>query len=105
MGSLTTSEKQRTLLIGFLAGVLAGLFGVGGGFLMVPLYLAWLKIDQKKAHATSLGAIVPIAISGAIGYASSGDVNWKSAAFRPAAIALLLRQQKRCLPVHRLSHY
>ncbi len=81
MGSLTTSEKQRTLLIGFLAGVLAGLFGVGGGFLMVPLYIAWLKIDQKKAHATSLGAIIPIAISGAIGYAATGDVDWKSAAF------------------------
>jgi uncharacterized membrane protein YfcA len=81
MSSLTNSEKQRALLIGFLAGVLAGLFGVGGGFLMVPLYLAWLKIDQKKAHATSLGAVVPIAIAGAIGYASTGDVDWNSAAY------------------------
>lgn len=81
MSSLTRSEVQRTLLIGFLAGVLAGLFGVGGGFLMVPLYLAWLHIDQKKAHATSLGAIVPIAIAGAIGYATTGDVDWTSGAF------------------------
>lgn len=81
MSCLTTSEKQRTLLIGFLAGVLAGLFGVGGGFLMVPLYLAWLKIDQKKAHATSLAAVVPIAISGAIGYAATGDVDWTAAAY------------------------
>lgn len=81
MNKLSTSEKQRTLLIGFLAGVLAGLFGVGGGFLMVPLYLAWLHIDQKKAHATSLGAIVPIAIAGAVGYTATGDVNWTSALY------------------------
>lgn len=81
MSALTNSEKIRAALIGFLAGVLAGMFGVGGGFLMVPLYLAWLKIDQKKAHATSLGAVVPIAIAGAIGYAASGDVQWSSAIF------------------------
>ena len=81
MNQLTLAQKQRTLSIGFLAGVLAGLFGVGGGFLMVPLYLAWLHIDQKKAHATSLGAVVPIAIAGAIGYSATGDVNWSSAIF------------------------
>lgn len=81
MNSLSSSEIKRTLLIGFLAGVLAGLFGVGGGFLMVPLYLAWLHIDQKKAHATSLGAVVPIAIAGAIGYASTGDVDWSAGVF------------------------
>lgn len=80
MNQLTNAEKYRTGTIGFLAGVLAGLFGVGGGFLMVPLYLAWLKIDQKKAHATSLGAIVPIAIAGAIGYANTSYVDWASAA-------------------------
>lgn len=78
---LTKTGIQRSLAIGFLAGVLAGMFGVGGGFLMVPLYLAWLKIDQKKAHATSLGAIIPISIAGAIGYASSGDVQWQAALY------------------------
>lgn len=81
MSQLTTAEKQRTVLIGVLAGILAGLFGVGGGFLMVPLYLAWLKIDQKKAHATSLGAVVPIAFAGAAGYAATGDVDWVSGAY------------------------
>lgn len=81
MTKLTSAEKQRTVLIGVLAGILAGLFGVGGGFLMVPLYLAWLKIDQKKAHATSLGAVVPIAFAGAAGYAATGDVDWVSGAY------------------------
>lgn len=78
---LTKTGKQRSIAIGFLAGVLAGMFGVGGGFLMVPLYLAWLKIEQKKAHATSLGAIIPISIAGAIGYAASGDVQWNAVIF------------------------
>lgn len=81
MTQLTFNEKKRTVLIGLLAGILAGLFGVGGGFLMVPLYIAWLKIDQKKAHATSLGAIIPIAVAGAIGYASTGDVDWQAGAY------------------------
>jgi len=78
---LTKTELIRTLIIGVLAGVLAGLFGVGGGFLMVPLYIAWLKIDQKKAHATSLGAVFPIAIAGAIGYATTDHVDWVSGGY------------------------
>ena len=81
MSQLTRAQINRTIVIGLLAGVLAGLFGVGGGFLMVPLYIAWLHIDQKKAHATSLGAVFPIAIAGAIGYATTDHVDWQSGAY------------------------
>ena len=60
MSQLTRAQFKRTIVIGLLAGVLAGLFGVGGGFLMVPLYIAWLHIDQQKAHATEpLSGIPP----------------------------------------------
>jgi uncharacterized membrane protein YfcA len=82
----TLSRRQITqaIIVGLLAGVLAGMFGVGGGFLMVPLYVLWIGLDQRKSHATSLAAVVPIAIAGAIGYATNGNVAWD------AAIALLL---------------
>jgi hypothetical protein len=81
----TMSRRQiwLAIVIGLLAGVLAGMFGVGGGFLMVPLYISWLGIEQRKSHATSLAAVVPIALAGAIGYASQGSVDFK------AGIALL----------------
>jgi uncharacterized membrane protein YfcA len=48
------------LVLGLAAGVLAGLFGVGGGILLVPT-LVWLGLGQVEAAATSLLAIVPTA--------------------------------------------
>jgi uncharacterized membrane protein YfcA len=58
-----------------LAGLSSGLFGVGGGILIVPLLVYLLKLDQKRAHATSLAAVVPIALVGAWGYGTHGNVN------------------------------
>jgi uncharacterized protein len=83
--SLTIKNRHTWLavVIGLLAGVLAGMFGVGGGFLMVPLYISWLGLEQRKSHATSLAAVVPIALAGAIGYAGQGSVDIN------AAVALL----------------
>ncbi|MFL5977549.1 MAG: TSUP family transporter, partial [Gaiellaceae bacterium] len=49
--------------IGVVAGVLAGLFGVGGGILFVPT-LTWLGLTQLHAEATSLLAIIPTVIVG-----------------------------------------
>ncbi|HEY7729354.1 MAG TPA: sulfite exporter TauE/SafE family protein [Gaiellaceae bacterium] len=51
------------LALGLAAGVLAGMFGVGGGILFVPT-LVWLGFDQVEAAATSLLAIVPTAAMG-----------------------------------------
>lgn len=61
-------------IAGVLAGLLSGMLGVGGGFALVPIFVLWLQIDQKRAHATSLAAIMPIAAFSAIGYAIRGDV-------------------------------
>jgi uncharacterized membrane protein YfcA len=46
-----------------LGGLLGGLLGVGGGFIMVPLQVLWAGVEQHKANATSLVAIIPIAIT------------------------------------------
>ncbi len=78
---LLTRTNFIAALIGILGGVLAGLFGVGGGLIMVPLLVGWLHLDQKTAHATSLAAVVPIAIAGTFGFAQSGNVDWLAATY------------------------
>lgn len=62
--------------IGLLAGVLSGLFGVGGGVVMVPLQMLMLGEDIKAAVRTSLGAIVAIAASGLVQHTLNGNVLW-----------------------------
>jgi uncharacterized membrane protein YfcA len=68
----------RAAVVGLCAGTLSGLFGVGGGFVMVPLFVMWLGVEQRTAHATSLAAITPIAATAAAGYAVHGDVDWRA---------------------------
>lgn len=58
------SRSHRTLklaTIGTLAGLFSGLFGVGGGSVIVPLLMLWLGYEERTATATSLAAIVFIA--------------------------------------------
>lgn len=64
------------VVIGLLAGLLSGLFGVGGGTVIVPLLVLLLHFDQRLAAGTSLAAIVPTAAVGVISYAASGSVAW-----------------------------
>jgi len=52
------------IVIGLAAGILAGLLGVGGGVLFVPALVLFVGLDQHHAEATSLLAIVPVAIVG-----------------------------------------
>jgi uncharacterized membrane protein YfcA len=54
-----------TLLVGFAAGMLAGLLGIGGGSLFVPALVLLVGLSQVEAEATSLLAIVPVAAVGA----------------------------------------
>lgn len=61
--------------IGVTAGLLAGLLGVGGGIVMVPLMVA-LGVTQHRAHATSLLAIMVIALAGVTRFAFAGEVDW-----------------------------
>lgn len=68
------------LSIGVIGGVFAGLFGVGGGFIMVPLMMLWLRFDQRRASATSLLAIVPTAALSAGLYGSQGQLDLLAAA-------------------------
>ena len=63
------------IAIGAVAGVLAGLFGVGGGILFVPALLM-LGLDQHQAEATSLLAIVPVVLVGSWRQSRYGNIRW-----------------------------
>jgi uncharacterized membrane protein YfcA len=66
------------LLLGFVAGNLAGFFGVGGGILFVPT-LVGLGLSQLDAEATSLLAILPTAAVGTWRQRHYGNVQWRFA--------------------------
>lgn len=61
--------------IGTAAGLFSGLFGVGGGTVVVPLLVLWLGFDERVATGTSLAAIVMIAAVGAVSQALYGNVH------------------------------
>src|SRR5437867_12201177 len=67
------------ITLGFLAGILAGLFGVGGGILFVPTLALGLGLTQIHAEATSLLAILPTVAAGAWRQQRYGNVRWRTA--------------------------
>jgi hypothetical protein len=71
----------KVMVAGLIAGFLSGLFGVGGGILMVPALVIVLGMGQRLAHGTSLAAIVPIALAALIGYALDDKVDWPASVF------------------------
>ncbi len=64
-------------MVGLVAGFLSGLFGVGGGILIVPALVLVLGFDQRLAHGTSLAAVLPIAIASLTSYATEDSVDWR----------------------------
>ena len=79
-GAAARARDARFVLtcigIGLLAGLLSGLFGVGGGTVIVPMLVLALGFDQRLAAGTSLAAIVPTAAVGVVSYALHDSVAW-----------------------------
>src|SRR5918992_1601299 len=75
---LVCPPMRRTLhlaAIGTAAGVFSGLFGVGGGIVIVPLLVLWLGYEEREATGTSLAAIVVFASCAAVLQAAYGNVH------------------------------
>ena len=70
----------EAVLIGLLAGIVAGMLGVGGGALFVPALTIGLGLSQLDAEATSLLAIIPVALVGALRQRGRGNVHLRTAA-------------------------
>jgi uncharacterized membrane protein YfcA len=67
------------VLLGFAAGVLSGMFGVGGGILFVPTLSLVVGLTHLEAQATSLAAIIPVVAVGAWRQNREGAVRWRTA--------------------------
>lgn len=70
-----SARHARLAVIGTAAGVFSGLFGVGGGTIIVPLLMIWLAYGEREAAATSLAAIVVIGALGAGLHGLYGNVD------------------------------
>ncbi len=65
--------------LGAITGLLSGVFGIGGGVVLVPLLVLFLKFPQRLAAGTSVAAILPAAVVGGVAYAMNGNVDWVAA--------------------------
>lgn len=72
-------KKLKIMGFGFVAGILSGLLGVGGGIILVPLMVTYLGSTQHMAHGTSLAVIVPTALAGSFVYGFNGNINFTPA--------------------------
>lgn len=90
------------VLVGLAAGILAGLFGIGGGVLIVPALVYFAGMPIKTATGTSLGALLlPVGLLGAFAYWKAGHIDVRASlivagglflgAFLGARIALTMQ--------------
>jgi uncharacterized membrane protein YfcA len=79
--SHSSVKFSHAVTVGLAAGLLGGLFGVGGGLIIVPGLVSLAGMDRRLAHGTSLAATLPIAAASLITYVSHGNVDWAVAFF------------------------
>lgn len=69
-------HTMKTGLIGIITGFFNGLFGSGGGTIVVPAMERILKVEAHKAHASAIAVILPLSVISAFVYARSGESDW-----------------------------
>jgi uncharacterized membrane protein YfcA len=70
------------VLVGLMAGMFSGLFGIGGGVVIVPALVFFLSLSQKTAQGTTLAMLMfPVVILGVYSYWKQGHVSWSTAAW------------------------
>lgn len=72
-------QSLKAGALGLAAGYIGGLFGIGGGLVMVPGLVLFLSVNQHRAHATSVAVIVVAASASVIPFAVEGQVEWTTA--------------------------
>jgi uncharacterized membrane protein YfcA len=106
---LSRENLPKLLLLGFLTGLLAGFFGIGGGFLIVPGLMLATGMPILNAIGSSLVAVAAFGFTSAANYAVSGFVDWRLAAiflaggvvggFAGAALAKRLAEMRGALNI------
>ncbi len=78
-GGEVVKSTGKYLVAGVCAGVLNGLFGAGGGLVLVPLLAGWCGLEQKRAFATSVAIILPLSMVSYALFCLQGGNVWKEA--------------------------
>ncbi|HEX6312258.1 MAG TPA: sulfite exporter TauE/SafE family protein [Acidimicrobiia bacterium] len=81
------SAAPRLVAIGLVAGLFSGLLGIGGGLLLVPAFLTFLRLPLKETLGTSLACVGIIAVPGTVTHAALGHIDWGFAI--PLSIAVI----------------
>ena len=68
---------KKSIVIGLMAGFISGFFSTGGGMLLVPTFLYFLKMDDKRARATAVICILPMVVTSGIFYYQNNYIDWK----------------------------
>ena len=68
----------KKIILGLSAGIICGLFGTGGGMILVPAFIYMLDIEPKKARATSLCCMLAMVIASSFFYYKNNYINWNS---------------------------
>jgi len=69
-------KNIKTALLGIVSGLANGLFGAGGGSIIVPGMQKFLGIEQHKTHATAIAVILPLTIVSAVIYLNTARAQW-----------------------------
>jgi len=69
----------KNIIIGTSAGIISGLFGAGGGLILVPVLVHYLKLGEKEARATTIFCILPMVITSGIIYYNNDLIDWSLA--------------------------
>ena len=100
--SKENKEKMQCVLFGAIAGFINGLFGGGGGMIVVPLLTYFLRMQSKKAHATAILIILPMSIVSGLLYASSKTLDLSLTI--PTAIGVTLGGLIGAIALNKLSN-
>ena len=77
---MTVTTIILLIIIGLLAGLLSGLIGIGGGIIMVPLFIVLLGLSQHNAQGMSLAVMLPpVTLLAVYNYHKAGQIDWKMA--------------------------
>jgi len=77
------------LLVGFCAGILSGIFGIGGGIIIVPALMFFARMQPVQATGTSLGALLlPVGLLGAWEYYRKGNIDVAAALLLAGGLAV-----------------
>ena len=85
------------MTLGVAAGVVSGLFGVGGGVIVVPGLVLWMGLDQRRAAATSLATITVSAATAVVLFGRASAIDWPAAGYLLIGAGLGVRLAARYL--------